>query len=161
MNTPYVYQLAHGEPPVAEAIRVVMLEAYRVEAALLDVDDFVPLHRTASHIAATNALFLGVAVAGTLTAVAEVETPEPFHVHIGALVVRPGHFRRGLATALLLHIVATHREEAITVSTGVRNQPALLLYAAHGFQEHRRWTTDDGIPMVTLLRAPASSNPAV
>ena len=162
MTAPHVHTLAHSEPPVAEAIRVVMVEAYRVEAALLGVVDFFPLHRTASHIAETNALFLGVSVANVLAAVAEVERPEPRHVHIAAMVVRPDHFRRGLATALLRRIIAIEGDGPITVSTGIRNQPAILLYKAHGFREFRRWATDDGIPMVTLLRAPASlESPAV
>lgn len=160
MDDTRVIQLAHEAPPMAEAIRAVMFQAYLVEAALLGVSDFVPLRRSAEAIAASDALFLGIAPAGTLAAVAEVERPEPHHIHIGSLVVLPSHFRRGLGTALVRHIVGANPSEAVTVSTGVRNQPALSLYAALGFREHRLWTTDDGIPMVTLLRTPGSSTPA-
>jgi len=161
MSGTFVSHLAHTEPLIAEAIRAVMFEAYSVEASLLGVPDFAPLHRTAAQVAASDALFLGIFLAGTLAAVAEVESPEPRHVHLGSLAVLPSHFRRGLATALLRHILDTHVSHDITVSTGVRNQPALLLYASHRFVEHRLWTTSDGIPMVTLLRTSRSSQPAV
>lgn len=150
--TPAVQRLDHATPPVAAAIQAVMREAYRVEADILGVEDFVPLRRTAAQVAAADALFLGIAVSGTLAAVAEVEEPEPGRVHVGSLVVLPSHFRRGLATALLRHLLDAHADDDVTVSTGRRNGPALLLYAALGFREDRRWSTDDGIPMVTLLR---------
>ncbi len=159
MATPPVQRLDHASPSVAAAIRAVMLEAYRVEAEILGVEDFVPLRRTAAQVASTDALFLGIAVNGTLAAVAEVEEPEPGHVHLGSLVVRPSHFRRGLATALLRHLLAAHAAGDVTVSTGVLNRPALLFYAALGFREHRRWSTNDGIPMVTLLRAARTVSP--
>src|SRR6185436_17734798 len=103
MDSIQVFHLAHAAPPMAEAIRAVMFQAYLVEAALLGVQDFVPLRRTAAHVASTDALFLGISLAGTLAAVAEVESPEPQHVHIGSLVVLPSHFRRGLGTALVRH----------------------------------------------------------
>lgn len=161
MDSTHVFPLAHAAPPMAEAIRAVMLQAYLVEAELLSVQDFVPLRRTAAHIASSDALFLGIFPAGTLAAVADVESPEPHHVRIGSLVVLPSHFRRGLGTALVRHIVNANASNAVTVSTGVRNQLALLLYTSQGFREHRLWTTNDGIPMVTLRRTAASSKPAV
>ena len=161
MDSTPVLHLDHAAPLMADAIRAVMFQAYLVEAGLLGVQDFVPLRRTAAHIASSDALFLGISPAGTLAAVAEVESPEPHHVHIGSLVVLPSHFRRGFGTALVRHIVDAHASDAVTVSTGVRNQPALLLYTSQGFREHRLWTTNDGIPMVTLRRTAGSSKPAV
>ncbi|MFO0274201.1 MAG: GNAT family N-acetyltransferase [Betaproteobacteria bacterium] len=161
MNDIRVSHLAHTAPQIAEAIRAVMFQAYCVEAALLGVRDFAPLHRTAAHIAETDALFLGISPAGTLAAIAEVESSEPRHVHIGSLVVLPSHVRRGLATALIRHILDANVPNDITVSTGTRNQPAIQLYTAHGFREHRLWTTNDGIRMVTLRRAASSAQPAV
>ena len=146
---------------MAEAIRAIMFQAYRVEAVLLGVYDFAPLHRTAAHIAETDALFLGISPSGTLAAVAEVESSEPRHVHIGSLVVLPFHFRRGLAKALIRHILDANVPNDITVSTGTRNKPAIQLYTSHGFREHRLWTTNDGIPMYTLRRAAGSAQPAV
>jgi hypothetical protein len=48
-------------------------------------------------------------------------------------------------------VIEEHGAGALTVSTGVRNLPALRLYAGFGFREHRRWSVE-GIPMLTLLR---------
>ena len=160
MDDTHIVHLLHEEPAVAETIRAVMFQAYLVEAELLGVSDFVPLRRTAEDIASSEALFLGISTDGTLAAVAEVVRPEPHGTHIDSLVVLPSRFRRGLGKAMVRHIVGAHPSDAITVSTGVRNQPALMLYTSQGFREHRLWSTNDGIPMVTLLRTPGSSTAA-
>jgi ribosomal protein S18 acetylase RimI-like enzyme len=147
-----ISELNHTDPAVAEQIRQIMFDAYSVEAAILGVENFVPLHRTVNHIARTDASFLGISMDGTLVAVAEVERGEGRQIHIGSLVVRPSHFRKGLGSALVRHILETHGDGDITVSTGAANRPAIQLYETHSFEEHRRWQTPDGIPMITLLR---------
>jgi GNAT superfamily N-acetyltransferase len=152
VSGPDVVPLDATDASVAEAIRELMALGYAVEAARLGVADFPPLRRTAAHIAASGARFLGVWDADTLVAVAEVERPASGRVHLGSLVVRPTHFRRGLASALLRRVLDGDGGDEFTVSTGVRNEPALRLYAAHGLAVVRRWTTSDGIPMVTLRR---------
>ena len=152
MKGPDVVRLDHTAPPVAAAIHAVMMAAYRVEAGILGVKDFLPLRRTPGQIAGTTGRFVGIAVAGTLAAVAELEAGDPGGVRISSLVVGPEYFRRGLAGALLQNIIRTHPSDDVTVSTAAGNRPALLLYAAAGFHDHHRWTTDDGIPMVTLRR---------
>lgn len=83
---------------------------------------------------------------------AEIEA-EAEPVNIAALVVSPDHFRKGLATTLLQSVLILYQDHDLTVSTGILNQPALLLYDKLGFREHRLWSTNDGIPMITLLRA--------
>jgi ribosomal protein S18 acetylase RimI-like enzyme len=139
---------------MAAEVHAVMAAAYGVEAALLGVDDFVPLRRTVEAIRGARSTFLGVFLEDRLVAVAELETLADASANVASLVVLPAHFRRGLATALLRHVIALHGAGPITVSTGVRNAPALGLYARHGFREQRRWSTPDKIPMVTLLRPP-------
>lgn len=146
----------HADPAVAEELRALMAVAYAVEARLLGVADFAPLRRTAAHVAATDAEFVGIREDGVLVAAAELERPEPAHTHIGALVVRPDRFRRGLASALLAALVRDRFADALTVSTGAANTPAVRLYERHGFAIERHWATPDGIPMVTLRRGPAS-----
>ena len=150
MNDLKVSNLVNSDAEVAGAIHAVMLAAYRVEAELLGVKDFAPLRRAPAQIRGSASQFLGICVAGTLAAVAELETSLPGCVHIVALVVRPNLFRTGLATAVLKHIFGTHAGQAVTVATAAGNRPALSLYAAHGFREQRRWTTGDGVAMATL-----------
>jgi len=149
-----VVALDATDPPVAAEIRDVMAAAYAVEAALLGVADFPPLRRTAAEIAASDARFFGIRDADDLVAVVEVERPETGRAHVGSLVVRPSHVRRGLASALLRSLVDADPGGDVTVDTGAANEPALRLYAAHGFVVVRRWTTGEGgIPMVALRRA--------
>lgn len=160
MRRPEVVALEPTDPTVAEAIHRVMAAAYVVEATLLGVVDFPPLRRTAAQVALSDASFLGVWDGDTLVSVAEVERHASGQVHLGSLVVLPSHFRRGLASALLRHVLDAHPSDGVTVATGVRNLPALRLYAAHGFVEQRRWTTGDGIPMLTLRRGGPSATGA-
>ena len=152
MDPPRVSHLANSVRGVADAIHAVLMEAYRVEAAILGVADFAPLRRTAADISASAGRFLGISVDGTLAAVAELEAVHPGRVHIASLAVRPSHFRRGLAAALLRHVTRTHATDDITVSTAAGNGPALSLYASHGFREQHRWSTSDGVAMVSLRR---------
>lgn len=154
MHNLSIQTLTHTDPTIAEAIRSLMLASYQVEAAILGVVDFVPLYRTAQHIATSDARFLGIHMNEALIAAAELEYNSPNGCYIGSLVVHPTHFRKGLATSLLRHIIAIHPSQTITVSTGALNTPALQLYAAHHFINHRHWTTPDGISMITLQRLP-------
>ena len=152
VNATSVSRISHSQPSAAAAIHRVMTEAYRVEAALLGVADFPPLRRTAAQVAASTGTFLGISVAGTLAAVAELELPAAGGVHIASLAVRPAHFRRGLASALLRHVREMPACDEVMVSTAAGNGPALALYAAHGFREQRRHTTPDGVEVITLRR---------
>lgn len=135
---------------VAGEVHRVMQAAYRVEADLLRVREFVPLRRTVADLLRSESTFLGAFLDGHLAGVAEIERPPGAPVNVAALVVLPEHFRRGLGRALMHRVLEEHGRGPITVSTGVRNLPALRLYAGLGFQEQRRWSVD-GIAMVTLL----------
>lgn len=143
-------RLDHTRPDAAAEIHRVMMAAYEVEAGLLGVADFFPLRRTVAQILSAESLFFGAFSDGRLAAAAEIEA-EADPVNIASLVVAPDHFRKGLATTLLRSILSLYQDRNLTVSTGVLNRPALLLYEKLGFRERRRWSTHDGIPMVTLL----------
>lgn len=143
--------LDHTRPDIAAEIHRVMMAAYQIEAGLLGVSDFFPLRRTVDQVLSASSLFFGVSADDRLAAVAEIET-EAEPVNIAALVVSPDHFRKGLATSLLRSILSLYRDRDLIVSTGILNRPALLLYDKLGFRECRRWSTSDGIPMITLLR---------
>jgi GNAT superfamily N-acetyltransferase len=142
--------LDHTLPDIAAEIHRVMMAAYQVEAGLLGVSDFFPLRRTLAQILAAENLFFGVSIENCLAAVAEIEA-EADPVNIASLVVAPDHFRKGLAMALLQSVITLYQDHDLTVSTGIRNRPALNLYEKLGFREYRRWSTSDGIPMVTLI----------
>lgn len=153
-------ELEHRDAAAAEEIRALLHAAYRIEAGILGVADFPPLARTAAHFAAADARFFGCREGGRLVAVTEIETPEPDHVHVGSLGVHPDCFRRGLGRGLLERVLERFPGRRITVSTGAANAPAIRLYEQLGFAIARRWATpEEGIPMVTLERAPRSARP--
>ncbi len=58
---------------------------------------------------------------------------------INSLVVHPAHQRAGIATRLLLHVLAASEAASVRVSTGAGNEPALALYRKQGFDEYKRW----------------------
>ncbi len=152
-----VRRLDQAEPAVAGGIWRVMQAAYAVEAALLGVEDFAPLRRTAAEVAGSASVFLGLGGASDPVAVAELETAEDVKVNIASLVVSPAQFRRGHATRLLRHVVEVYGEGGLTVSTGRANTPAVRLYERHGFQVQRYWETPCGIAMVTFFGGSAGA----
>jgi ribosomal protein S18 acetylase RimI-like enzyme len=139
-------------PEVAEEIRRVMTASYRVEADLLGADDFPPLEWTAEAIASADARFIGAFVEGRLAGVMELEEPADGPVNIASLVVDPAFFRRGVGTRFVRYVLEARGDRPLTVSTGRGNRPALELYERLGFREERRWSTDCGLPMSTLVR---------
>ncbi|MCB8981676.1 MAG: GNAT family N-acetyltransferase [Ardenticatenaceae bacterium] len=148
-----IQPIDHKLPEQAEMIRRVFYDAYRVEAQLLQLAeaDFFPLQRTAEHIQASEALFLGGYLSQKLVAVAEIEAEGPAQINIGSFVVMPDVFRQGIGSTLLRHILAAYAGFDITVSTGQANTPAIGLYEKHSFAPQKTWHTPDGIPMMTLL----------
>ena len=58
--------------------------------------------------------------------------------HIASLTVLPTHHRNGVGRALLNVVIESCDPAPLTVSTDVRNAPALKLFRDCGFREHRR-----------------------
>jgi ribosomal protein S18 acetylase RimI-like enzyme len=178
--SPLFARLDHASPTVAETIRRIMYDAYRVEAELIGrAKDFHPLGRTAEDIRTTDSVFIGGFLDGVSSpcaagpepaapiAIAELERPASEDanstagraLNIASFVVHPAHFRRGVGSALLRHIldVRVHDHFAgapirITVSTAAANRPAIAFYEKHAFAITSRWITPDGIEMATLSR---------
>ena len=148
-------QLDHVDARLSEHICKVMVEAYAVEARLIDAVDFPPLRRGAADIRTSEAVFYGAWDQGELVAAAEVEGGEGWN--IASFVVHPSRFRRGIGTGLLKHVLHVIGPAPVTVSTARANAPAIALYEKHGFRISRRWSTRDGIEMVTMTANPASS----
>lgn len=147
-----VLLLEHHDLLLAEVIRQLMFAAYRVEADLLGLDDFYPLHRTAQDIAQSASVFRGVFKEGDLLAVIELEFLAQDQIHIASLVAHPKAFRQGLASLLLHDLLQNHLSTMLTVSTAAVNHPALKLYDKFGFVVERPSQTPDGIELLHLKR---------
>ena len=136
----------------SERIRSLLYDSYSVEAGLIGMADFPPLWRTSTDIRGSNSKFLGCVLNGTLVAVAELEIGDDESNNIASFAVHPSVFRQGIGMSLLLHVLHSYRGGRLTVSTAVRNKPAISLYEKHGFRIEKEWRTECGIDMVTLAR---------
>ncbi len=140
----------------APKLRAILLRAYAVEAQLLGVADFPPMHRTVEEVACSVNTFF-VAVQGEqFVGVAELERNS---VEVGAgytvasLGVDPDFFRLGIASALLTRVLASIQGERapVRVSTGSKNAPAIRLYRNMGFEEVDCFTAAEGIEMTNYV----------
>jgi ribosomal protein S18 acetylase RimI-like enzyme len=125
---------------VARAIHGVQMLAYAQEAAVLGVVSLPPMKLTIEQLQSSDDRFHAAYWSSTLVgAVGVIDKPDLSMMVINSLVVHPAHQRAGIATRLLLHVLATSDAASIRVSTGAGNQPALALYRKHGFVEYKRW----------------------
>jgi len=143
--------LDHHSESVANAIYDVFQLSYKVEAGLVDVEDFPPLRRSAAHIQSSNSQFLGYQTGGDIAAVIEF-SQDGSALSIDSLVVHPKYFRRGLASQLMRSLLAGVDWQIADVETAAANAPALTLYQKLGFSESKRWNTADGIKKVQLMK---------
>ena len=145
-----IMKLDHSKSLEANQICRTLLSSYAVEAQLIGVTDFPPLRRTATEILDSRSVFYGYWYENRLAAVTEIEKDGENPPNIASFAVHPQFFRRGIGSELLQHIVLLLVSGRITVSTASQNIPAISLYEKHGFRNTGRWTTPDGIDMVTM-----------
>lgn len=135
-----------------ESITDLLVSAYRVEANLIGVQDFPPLHRTQADILASQSDFQGVLEGGErLLAVVETE-PRDSVLQIASLCVSPQRFRGGLASGLVAGVLADAQVSGrpVVVTTARANGPALALYQKFGFQMTAARRSPEGIELIDL-----------
>jgi ribosomal protein S18 acetylase RimI-like enzyme len=114
--------------------------AYAQEAALLGVPSLPPQQLTVHQLQMSDDRFTAAYLSSTLVgAVGVIDKPDMSMLVINSMVVHPAHQRAGIATRLLLHVLAASDAASVRVSTGAGNEPALALYRKHGFVEYKRW----------------------
>ncbi len=144
--TPIDHRLAD----IARAIHGIQMAAYAQEAALLGVPSLPPIEVSVAELQSSDERFHGATLSSVLVgAVGIVDKPAIGATLINSLVVHPLHQRKGVATALLRHVLAASDVASIRVSTGAGNEPALSLYRQHGFLEYKRWAV--GSPPLELV----------
>lgn len=144
----------HHSAPIATRIHAIQQAAYAQEAALIGARRFPPLEQTVEHVRAAQAVFFGAFQSDELVGALALEPAEPGDtITIASLVVHPDQQSQGIGARLLATVVETHGMLRIEVSTAVRNEPALRLYARFGFAEcQRRKVGPDRLELVTLER---------
>ena len=114
--------------------------AYAQEAVLLSVPSLAPQQLTVEQLQASDECCTAAYLSSTLVgAVGGIDKTDVSMLAINSLVVHPAHQRAGIATQLLLHVLAASDAASGRVSTGTGNEPALALHRKHGFVEYKRW----------------------
>jgi ribosomal protein S18 acetylase RimI-like enzyme len=145
--------LSHQELIVAREIIELMHRSYRIEGALLGIDDFPPLRRRVEDVQGSSSAFVGVMgeVADALAGVCEYRIDAGL-LDIHSLVVDPILFRTGIAARLMHHMLGLPAWSRARVETATANEPALALYQRFEFRPQGHRHTAEDIPIVTLVR---------
>ncbi|MFK7921613.1 MAG: GNAT family N-acetyltransferase [Bacteroidia bacterium] len=144
--------LPHHQREIAQEIWAVWQSSYRIEAALVGVEDFPPLRKTVEDIMSSPLHFVGIRLGERLAALAGYSI-EDEQLEISNLVVDPAFFRQGLAGKLMEYLLAQNAWTEAIVDTAQVNLPAINLYQKWGFEEINRWLPAHGIPIVRLSRS--------
>jgi len=157
METLAVTLLDHRDRAVSARIHALQIVAYSQEARLLGVTLFPPLRRTIEDVQRASGRFWGASRASNLVGVVSVcSDNSPTTQRISSLVVHPDFQRCGIGRRLVSTIIAAFEGQALVVSTGALNLPALNLYRKFGFEEKRAYRLGaEKLPMVDLHRLPS------
>ncbi len=119
----------------AKSLLNVQIPSYRVEAEIIGFDGIPQLRDTAEKLMQSNEKFIGYIMNDNL--VASISYTEDHNkVNICRLVVHPDYFRKGIAKALVEHVINSIAiNKRIVVTTGAKNSPAKNLYFQLGFHE--------------------------
>lgn len=148
-----INKLDHTNDVITQQIHTVFQRSYKIEAALIGVDNFPPLSRTAKDIENADSCFYGFFANDKLAAVIEITiegSAVQKHLDICSLTVDPAFFRRGIAGKSLQYVMSIKDISLFTVETAVVNLPAIRLYQKYGFVEFKRWTPSHGIEKLAL-----------
>ena len=125
----------HQKHSVAEEMLKIQIPAYRKEAEIIGFEGIPQLSETIEDIKVSKEIFVGKYNKEQLLGFISYEY-EGTVMDICRLVVHPDHFRKGIASELLQHVLNTaHKGVSIIVSTGAKNIPALALYERHHFSK--------------------------
>ena len=150
-----VAELDLGDDATLERLVALQRASYAVEAELIGARELPPMRESPAELRACGETFLGADEDGALLGAISFKRAGGT-VDIHRLVVDPGAFRRGVATALLDALEARERNATHwTVGTGAANAPARTLYERRGFTATEERVVPGGIRWVRLDRAGA------
>ncbi|KAA9002135.1 GNAT family N-acetyltransferase [Paenibacillus spiritus] len=130
-------------------------QAYRLEAERIGFHEIPPLLETRDMLRRCGERFYGyLGEEGELIGAVAVEADqEEGIVTVSRMMVRPDHFRLGIAGRLLEYVFATYPDAVrYTVSTGKNNEPAVALYRKHGFSPVSSQSIAPGVELLEFHR---------
>ena len=156
MKSPTIERIEKRDAQIASQLKRLSDAAYRLEADLLGLDDFPPLHRTHGDFEDSGTVFFCCRVGTELVGAAEAEVLADGEVNIASLIVTPDHARKGIGRLLVDRILSEYTGSRIVVTPAGGNSPAIALYEKLGFRIVGARDSREGIPLVMLER-PAGS----
>lgn len=124
--------------------------SYVVEARLIGFHDIPPLHDTIHTLQQCEETFYGYFIERQLVGALSFKRKGDM-AEICRLMVHPDHFRRGIASSLLLFLERSGDGiRQLTVMTGAKNEPAVKLYKKLGFAEVEKNDVVPGVPMIVF-----------
>jgi ribosomal protein S18 acetylase RimI-like enzyme len=124
--------LDNKNPQMAENILALQKASYQIEADLIGFPKLPPMLENLEDIINSQETYDGYfaegVLAGILSYIIEGDVLDIYKV-----AVHPDFFKRGIARQLLQEIQQTEGIASITVSTGLKNIPAVNLYTSMGF----------------------------
>lgn len=142
-----IHNLNHKTQQQVEEIYTVFQLSYKIEAKLLEVEEFPPLRRTREQFISSTTEFYGYFINHQLAGIVELEIKADY-IDINSLVVHSAFFRKGVGGQLVKFVLEMGQDKIITVETALENKPAIRLYEKFGFKETKRWIPAHGIPKV-------------
>ena len=120
-------------PDISKEVLNIQILSYNVEAKIIDFYDIPPLKDTVQSLQQCGETFYGYYLNKELCGVISIKVEDRV-IDIHRLMVHPKHFRKGIAKKLLNFIeIELESFEAIVVSTGTKNEPAVSFYLRNGF----------------------------
>lgn len=142
-----------NERSIVEQIYQLQKKAYRVEAELIQFYSIPPLVETIEQLSSVEESFYGYIVAGELKGAISVTVNEN-QVEICRLMVDPSCFRKGVGRHLLQHIENVYlRIRQFSVTTGVKNTPAVQLYESEGYRQQSIEKREKNVAIVHYLKS--------
>lgn len=131
---------------IAKKILQISIDAYSVEAELINYKNLPPLSENVGDIESSESSYIGYHTSEGLAGVIELSSSEE-GVWINRLVVSPREFRQGIASKLLNHVLIN--PGVFRVGTAKDNIPAISLYKKVGFKFES--TKEVGSPLITWV----------
>jgi GNAT superfamily N-acetyltransferase len=123
------------------------LASYTVEAKLIGFNDIPPLRDSIETIRRAEETFIGWYENNSLLGAISYSVNGKV-VTICRMMVHPDHFRKGIASGLLQHVLVTQQTaNKFIVSTGTLNAPAVALYERFGFHATRTRTLQHNLSL--------------
>jgi len=145
-----IIHLDNTKLEIGKQIRSLFQASYKIEAALLKVDNFPPLNRPLKDFLNCENKFYGYVKNKDIVGIVELKYSGS-NCHVQSLVVHPNHFRQGFGKNLMHFVLQKTEANTITVETGFNNFPARQLYKSLNFKENGDYDTVFGIKKIKFI----------